>query len=324
MRLFFTKIIYFLNIFFTFFGLKVLTKKELNLHLNLKKNAVFELTKLYKGDRDKGLTCVIFSKNRAMQLYALLESHQIFLKNTVPIIVIYTVTTVDHLESYVEVKKLINLTSLSVQFIEEKNGFRHTLLSVLQKIKTKSMFFMTDDQVFTDFLDLTPIFDINSSSHIFSLRLNPNIQYSYAQNRKYTPPHFNNSTCGNFLEFDWFEAQGGWSYPWSVDAHIFCTAEIYSLSLVSKYNNPNSYEGALTFFNHLLEGKKGLCLKRGFTLNIPINLVQEEVPNRAGSVSSEYLLSQWNEGLKISMDSFKGIESKSTHSEVDLVFIRRY
>ena len=55
MRLFFTKIIYFLNIFFTFFGLKVLTKKELNLHLNLKKNAVFELTKLYKGDRDKGL-----------------------------------------------------------------------------------------------------------------------------------------------------------------------------------------------------------------------------------------------------------------------------
>jgi len=47
MRLFFTKIIYFLNIFFTFFGLKVLTKKELNLHLNLKKNAVFELTKLY-------------------------------------------------------------------------------------------------------------------------------------------------------------------------------------------------------------------------------------------------------------------------------------
>ena len=94
-----------------------------------------------------------------MQLYALLESHQIFLKNTVPIIVIYTVTTVDHLESYVEVKKLINLTSLSVQFIEEKNGFRHTLLSVLQKIKTKSMFFMTDDQVFTDFLDLTPIYN---------------------------------------------------------------------------------------------------------------------------------------------------------------------
>ncbi len=156
------------------------------------------------------------------------------------------------------------------------------------------------------------------------LRGSPKIKKSYTGGVSYSAPNFSNSNFNGLLEFNWFEKTCEWSYPWATTTHVFSTSEIYALSKISDYKGPNSYEGAFIFFNHMAVARKGLCYDDSIVLNTPLNKVQDEVNNKSGSLSSEYLLHQWNKGLKICIDSFKNISTSSTHEEIDIIFIKRW
>ena len=270
-----------------------------------------------------GLSCVVFSKDRAIQLYALIETYQKFVKNPAPMYIIYNTSTHDHELSYIELLNIVG-GSKNIKFIKEKESFRKTLLFVLSTIKTKNFFFLTDDNIFIRNFDIDFSSKINPLKKILSLRHNPNICYSYTARKHFTPPDF--VPCQEnklLLEFNWFDKDYEWSDPWSVDGHIFLTEEVLVLSKISNYKLPNSYESALKSFNFLICGRKGVCHTKSVIMNIPMNIVQSECSNVSGTTSASYLLKKWNDGLALDVSFLENYHILSTHDDQAIDFKKR-
>lgn len=307
------------------FGGKIISNKEYNRFQTQLRYSIHKLIKEQsKLHSVKGTTCLIFSKDRAIQLFALLETYLKFTSNKIPIFIIYNTSNNEHAHSYIELKNLFKKKIPRLKFIKENNSFRNTLLDFLTQIKTKNMFFLTDDNIFINKLDLNCLSSIDPQKKILSLRLNPEIEYSYTSRLKFKPPVFNlNKDYKNILEFNWFDKIGEWSDPWSVDGHLFSTAEILVLSKLSEFNYPNSYEGALKTFNFLIQDRKGLCFDNSKIMNIPMNVVQSEIDNFNDNISTEYLLNRWKNGYKIDVDSITNVKLKSTHQTQIIKFVKK-
>jgi|TARA_Y100000389_G_scaffold203394_1_gene251682 hypothetical protein len=315
----------YLNKFFGLFNGELITKKDIVQYKSNLQNSINYLIDIEtKKNNNKGLSCIIFSKDRAIQLYTLLETYQKFVKNPVDVYIIYNTSSVAHEESYIELSEMINHLPFNISFIKEKNSFRETLLDVLSQIRTKNLFFLTDDDIFIRNVNLDDLSGINPKIETLSFRHNPKISYSYTLNANFKPPKFNRYKANASLnEFKWFDSEHEWSDPWSVNGQIYLTAEIVILSKISNYKYPNSYENALKFYNFLMIDRKGLCYDESIIMNIPMNIVQTEYKNLHGSISAEILLDNWNKGNKLNVDFLESYKLKSTHLYKVIKFKKR-
>ena len=304
-----------LNKIFSLVNYKLISHKKVFEYENYLFSAIETLKEAEKKNYSMdGLSCIVFSKDRAIQLYALLESYNKFIQNPVDIIVIYKSSSKDHEKSYVELSNLIKHFSFNVDLIKEKKSFRETLVDTLSKVKTKNIFFLTDDDIFINKFNFDFLLNINSNKKTFSLRHNPRISYSFTANANFKPPKFSvYKSVVNFHEFNWFDSSYEWADPWSVNGHIYLTAEIMVISKISNYKFPNSYESALKFFNFLMINRKGLCCNESIIMNIPMNIVQTEYKNLHGNISIDFLLHNWKRGYKINIDHLEKFKLNSTH-----------
>ncbi|MBI1308991.1 MAG: hypothetical protein GC129_03900 [Proteobacteria bacterium] len=262
-----------------------------------------------------GLTVVVFSFNRAMQLHATLSTYFEMCAHPAPVIVQYAASTPAHAKAYAEVEKLFAKAPAKVTFVKESK-FAQTLPQVLEMIPTRNMFFLTDDDVFIRPVDLSLAHKIDATRYLYSLRLGPHLRRSYTMAMAQTPPMFRPSSLGpDLLEFTLGEQGNEWSYPYSVEGHVFPTAEIRVLSRLTSYKAPNTYEGALHECADIAMARIGVCHTHSKLLNIPINMVQSEVNNRAGSISPEWLLEQWNAGMMFSSAHLANHTPHSPHEE---------
>lgn len=314
-----------LNKLFRFFGGELISKNEIIQYRSHLLNCINYMTNLEKKKYlEQGLSCVVFSKDRAMQLYSLIESYNKFVKNPVDLQVIYNSSSTDHELAYKELSNLIKNFPFKVNLIKEKQSFRETLLNVLTNIKTKNLFFLTDDDLFINNLDINLLLSINPKNEILSLRHNPKISYSFTANAHFKPPRFRIfQSIDNLNEFDWFDSGYEWSDPWSVNGQIYLTAEIVAISKISLFQFPNSYENALKFFNFLMIDRKGLCYDESIIMNIPMNIVQSEYKNLHGDITIESLLESWKRGYKLDIDVFKNSKLNSTHKNTKVQFKKR-
>ena len=311
--------------FASIFGGALISKIELSRYKLHLVNAIDELVEKEKTNYSKvGLSCIIFSKDRAIQLYSLIETYQKFVKNPVEMYIIYNTSSNDHELSYLELSNMINDFSFKINFIKEKNSFRETLLDVFSKIKTKNFFFLTDDDIFIRNIDFNILSDINPQNTILSLRHNPKISFSYTADANFKPPNFNKYKSKlNLNEFNWFDSGYEWADPCSVNGHIYLTAEFSVISRISSYKLPNSYESALKSFDFLMINRKGLCYDESIIMNLPMNIVQTEYKNLHGSVSTDQLLERWKKGYKLDVNFLENVKINSTHVNKVIDFIER-
>ena len=139
--------IYFVNVtrkLINFFGGILLSKSENQRLLDQRSRLINELSRLISPKLIPGLTGLVFSKDRAMQLYAMLETYFKFVKNPVPLIIIYHASNELHKKSYKEVGELFP----KIKLVNEQFDFRKTLITELEGIKTANLFFLTDDNIF--------------------------------------------------------------------------------------------------------------------------------------------------------------------------------
>ena len=307
-----------------YFDLKVLTNKQYKEILAQRAKAVKDLVDQKEDKLEAGLIGVIFSRDRALQLNALLESYFEKVINPAPLIVIYKASNFSHKVAYQEViARIIKLSHLVV-FIEQPESFRECLVNVLEGVKVKSIFFLVDDIVFIRHVDLSIYSAINSRMGILSLRLGPSLRKSYTTNQNQKPPFFLQSDISlELLEFEWFEQGCEWADPWSVDGNIYSAAEIFVLTKISQFKAPNSYEDALKSFSDLAKGRIGYCFKECKILNLAINRVQSERSNISGSITTEFLLEQWNRGLVMDRKIFDTHIPYSPHEEFEIKFRSR-
>ena len=313
-----------LKIVANYFGAVLLSKMTYEIVLNQRK-ALFDL--LLSNSKDElisGTACIIFSKDRPMQLYALLDSYFRYVYNPIPITVIYSNKNKSQKDAYSDVIKYFKKSQTKIDFINETKSFKEVFLQKLSKIREEKILFLVDDIIFIKPVDFNNFKKINTKTHILSLRHSPFLRKSFPTNTYHSPPSFKKCRfCDALLEFDWFESGGEWSDPWSLDGQLLNTSEVLLISNASNFKAPNSFEIALKAFNDIVIGRKGLCFNESKILNLPMNRVQNEVNNISSNISVDFLLDKWNQGYCIDTSIFRDHVPLSTHEDHPITFIKR-
>ena len=211
-------------------------------------------------------------------------------------------------------------------FVREERC-RDTLLEILAQVRQPKLFFLVDDDIFIRDVNMAEFTSINPLEYVPSLRLAPHLNYSYTMKMPQQPPLLEKSKkYGDMLTWAWGSAGNEWNYPFSVEGHLFDTAEVVMMTRSSPFKAPNTYEGVLAGFGAVCANRPGLCYASARLFNIPANKVQTENVNHAGevfSVTPEEFLNRWNSGQQIDVSAFTNFTPTSPHQEVPFTFTPR-
>ena len=262
---------------------------------------------------------VIFSKNRPLQLYSLLESldRNTDARESSKISVIYRYDT-HYLDEIEEIKSDFPFIS----FIDQKN-FKEDVLTCLNSNNEFCTFFV-DDIIFKDsvrFSDICQILSLNPSILMFSLRMGLHLNFCYPTR---SPQRIPDGIVQNGLfAWDWRSGEGDWSYPFSVDGHVFRKSEIMKYINEMQFANPNQFEDRLQILKNVNLPTNCASFTASKIVNIPLNRVQSEYKNRSEEESPEKLLEYWKSGKKINIDSISDLNNVSAHNPVVLDLVSR-
>ncbi|MFK5985946.1 MAG: hypothetical protein QM479_11050 [Pseudomonadota bacterium] len=147
-----------------------------------------------------------------------------------------------------------------------------------------------------------------------SLRLHPGINYSYMASRPISPPGLDKNFIWNIPKKCSY-----WSYPMSVDGHIFKTADILKVLYKINFNTPTRLEYQLSV--NPLKYNKMICFDKAIIINIPANKVQSTyAANRSQDVSIDLLNENFISGQQIDLRPLQGIQTTSCHQEIAYKF----
>lgn len=264
---------------------------------------------------------IIFSKDRALQLDALLSSYFKYTQNSRPIYVLFSVSDKEYEKGYTLLQE--KWFNRAIQFIQEKE-FKKDLIQLIDSLKINKLCFLVDDILFKTSVDLDPFFEINPKKYVASLRMGEHLNYAYTMQKKQSLPAFKQFNKGQeMISWNFNEAVLDWNYPLSVDGHLFDYSEIKILIEELNYRAPNSFEEALQIMNPLFQKRTGVCYKLSKIVNNPCNKVQEENNNIAGDISVEELNKRWLEGYTIRYEQYEDIKNESAHYELPIEFIKQ-
>jgi len=264
---------------------------------------------------------VIFSKDRAAQLDLFLRSMKRFFPDWHKyrdIHVLYTYSNEAFGAGYV--RTITTHPEFHYAF-ENKGKFKADTLNLLLKERNFTMFFV-DDNIFKNHFSLrseeVKEFIIREDIACVSLRLCPRINFCYTMNVPMKVPTFTDSR--RFI-WKWKDAfPGDWSYPMSLDGHLFKTDEILPLLTLLEYSNPNTLEGNLA--NSPFNIPYMICFDDAKIFNVPANKVQNVNGNRHGNMTAWDINERFIKGGRLSLDKVLNnplsINNTSCHQDVPL------
>lgn len=280
-----------------------------------------EIRKSWQISHPNSISAVVFSKDRAMQLHALLNSYFETKVGECEIVVIYKSSTEAHKQAYEEVA---NIFGTKIKFVEQGKyaGFRECLEQTVSLLPKGKMFLLVDDIVFTETVDYHFLASLDVSDTVFSLRMGEHLNYSYVVDSSQPLPKTVEVKDG-YLTWQWSEGKLDWGYPLSVDGHIFSTSEVLLWIKYLEFSSPSSFEMALQKLKHIYRNKLGMSFRKSRIVNIPANKVQDEINNLHGAIHQEDLLQKWFDGLAIDHTQFRGWKNRSVHQEANFVYMKR-
>lgn len=257
---------------------------------------------------DNNLSCeaIIFSKDRAMQLHALLETYKQKVKYPFTLNILYTYSNIEHEKTY---ESLIEqYSSKSIKFIVE-NNFRQQLLEIVSNISASKLFFLCDDQFFKEDFDVKDITKFNP--YLITPSLNRGLDTTRNIGRVNELPQFKDNIIADNDKKCWIWKENpqslDWAYPLSVGGVIFSTKEMLLLLEMIDFKGPNSLEGNLQKYLNIFSDRYGICYEKAVLGSIPCNLVNTEVKNKiVETYSVDELLIKWNNGYRIKYEDLYG------------------
>jgi hypothetical protein len=274
----------------------------------------------HKCKKDKSsIECIIFSKDRAMQLHALLSSFYEKVVTPITVHVLYQASNSSHQRSYEDLITIYHSRAISFIRQMDDHSFRRDFIRMVSSLQSEKIMFMVDDIIFIEDADLHALAKYDSTKYIPSLRMGRNIEF----NSNLTPCWSPRIISDNKIEWFWRHGSYAWGYPLSLDGHIFLRQEILFLTRLISFKAPNSFETKLQKFTFLYYCRYGLAERKSVIVNIPCNKVQKENENRYGDIHQDYLLEKWQNGFQIDHKKFYGLMHNSTHMWLPLTFIAR-
>lgn len=265
---------------------------------------------------------VVFSKDRPLQLAALLASYAELVKDPPPLHVVYRASDERYRAAYEEA---LRTTAAPLGEVVAERRFRDDLLALLDRMTATRVFFLVDDIVFVRPVDLAPLLALDPARYVPSLRLAPHLTRCYTHAKAQPVPAFLDGAAPGegLLAWRWRDGALDWSYPLSVDGHLFSTAEIRLLAHGTRFVAPNSFEGALQEHREHFLDRLGVCFRESRIVNVPVNKVQGEFENRFGNVDAATLLEVWRSGRRLDHRRLYGLVNESAHQELELAFVDR-
>lgn len=269
------------------------------------------------------ISLLVFSYNRPLQLYALLESVQKYITGIDHCTVIYRASNEAFEVPYLEIQSLFP----DALFLKQDNppeDFKRLTLQALEHFSDEYVVFAVDDIVVKDEVDIaqaTALMELYGA-YGFYLRLGKHLTYAYANYADQKLPPFLKDQEGicvwNFSEGPW-----DWGYAQSLDMTIYRSKEIFPWLRSLDYQNPNQLEYFLVLFAPY--GTRGICYENSKIINLPINIVQTYTySNSVHSYSPEQLLEYFTAGLKLDIDRLYRVRNSACHMfDAPIAFITR-
>lgn len=185
---------------------------------------------------------IIFSKDRAMQLEALLYSMEKYVKSLGKIYIIVKITNNNFLQGYFKFYNNQNKTAVKLYDEDYFGGFKRTFITILNNVETKKILLLCDDVIFTDEVDLD-VYNPWLSWNSINLCLGTNITWCNAKSSVQQVSDYN--IYKDLIRWKWTKAEGDFAYPNSIGASIFKTWWIRLLAKILPYDCPNWLEGKM-------------------------------------------------------------------------------
>ena len=270
--------------------------------------------------------CIVFSKNRAFQLHALLTTYHEKVASPVPLYVLYHTTTSSHQKAYEDVISIFSNRQISFIKQDSDYSFRKDLLTLLASILAEKVLFLVDDILFIENVDMLDFVKFDTDKFVPSLRMGLTLDKCYTVQQAQHLPILMPDIIRDKDKIVWKWDQGAydWSYPVSLDGHLFSTQEITTMIQLLDFSAPNTLEDQLQEFRRFFLFRKGIAYKKSRIVNIPCNKVQKENNNLCGNVHQDYLLKQWQKGFQMDCENLYGFINTSAHQELPFEFKRRH
>ncbi len=270
----------------------------------------------------KDMVGLIFSKDRAMQLQAALESFFLHCTDSeqIKLFVLYQVSNHLHQRQYNNLKKDFG----NITFIKETN-FKQQLCTIVEG--SEYVLFLVDDNLFVkDFslADVVKSLQGNKDAIGFSLRLGKNTDYCYSHDSKQNLPVFQGIDNG-ILKYNWTAGEYDFGYPLELSSSLYRTSDILILLDKLEFTHPNILEDMMAANSQLYAQTKDflLCYENSVAFCNPINKVQSVWNNRSCTddrYSAERLAEMFEDGVRIDVEKFSGFVPNSCHQEVQVYF----
>lgn len=258
--------------------------------------------------------CIVFSKDRPMQLDACVRSIRRFAPYDGPVFVLYKASTSDFADAY-----RIVAAEAPAELVPQSKDFRLDVCDLIDANEEHTVFH-TDDDVFFSPSAAVPL--PTDAVACFSFRLGRNTTYSHPIDRTQVVPDF--IGADGVLAWDWTRAHHDFGYPLSLDGHVMPTRFLRSLLGRIRFTNPNELEEELTFKRYLAP-RWMMSFSQSCLVSIPVNIVSETHVNRAGGnsdLSPEALNARFLSGERIDLDAMDFSAVRGAHQEIPLVFGR--
>ncbi len=267
---------------------------------------------------------IVFSYNRPMQLYALLESIDKYMTGLGELSVIYRASDSAYETAYDEVKIKFKQARYFKQGAEPKADFKPLILKAWDT-KQDYLMFSTDDIIVKSKVNLSECVKAlkRTNAYGFYLRLGKNISKCYFTGDKVSKLPMHKLVMPNIYAYKFSDSEGAdWRYPNTVDMTIYPKNRIKDFFVNNPYGNPNRCEGSWAEQADL--SLHGLFFEKSKIVNIPINLVNEVCPNaHMNSHSANKMLEFFNQGLKIDINDLYEFNNQAPHTDFKVKFVAR-
>jgi len=286
------------------------------------------------------ITGIVFSKDRACQLDLFFQSVNHNAGGNIDIVVLYDCSSPDFGEGYEKLKRCYPL-----KFVKQSD-FYADIKNILLESKDFVSFFTDDDLIYQTIPNSIEYVEdiLKAEIACFSLRMGMNIvERKFDGNivKEYLPPQiFSVEVRGDAKDIiAWnrtlVPVGGYWSYPLSLDGHIFRKSDMVSFvdEIICWTNNgcckkikdnPNSFEAILQRFYFELPALMA-SFDKSVVVNSPNNRVQDDFKNYAGDeflFSQEYLNQKYLDGYTIDFSEIDFTDIKCPHQELNLSVIK--
>lgn len=268
---------------------------------------------------------VIFSFDRPLQLYALLESVEKYVTGLNSIQVIYRASDVQFSDAYKHVHERFSAASFIAQGDRPRADFKPLTVQALTQSSSPYVLFAVDDIIVTDAIDCTACINAleKYNAYGFYLRLGRNLTECYSMNSSQRLPLFAEREPG-LLEWRFVTGEHDWRYPNTVDMTLYRKKDIEMLFKQMQYWAPNPLEATWAGRAHSVMNNSGLCYAHTKIVNVPLNSVQLDFTNRNMEfMTSKQLLDLFNQGKKIDISLLYHIDNKSAHMAYIPTFLER-